>query len=168
MRIAGAFFSAVIALIPLGCTPEARVDPGAERASLTEAVEAYHAAMSALNPQAAASLYADNVIVIPKGKALFEKKKSAEEYLVAAVGNPGFQASFETLVVEVSSAGATGFSVALVTVKIDGPDSPDGPNGPDGDPVFDLTRDVHFWEKDASGAWRIVLDVWNAAPSEAD
>lgn len=161
MRYTCAFFSGVITLFLLGCAPGS-IDLDAERASLAEAVEAYHAAMSALNPQAAGTLYAEYVIVIPKGKALFAGKEAAENYLVAAVGNPGFQASFETLVVEVSATGATGYSVALVTVKIDGPD---GADGSDGEPIFDVTRDVHFWEKDDSGEWRIVLDTWNAAPA---
>ena len=159
MKFLSNVFASVLSLILLGCTTDARIDLDAERASLAEAVEAYHASMSALNPQAAASLYMEDVIVIPKGKIPFTGRQAAEDYLTAAAGNPGFQPSFETLVVEVSGHGSSGYSAALVTVKYD---------GPDGEPIYDVTRDVHFWEKDGEGEWRIALDTWNAAPTEVD
>ena len=158
MKLTQAFLPGIVALLFYGCAPAA-IDIDAARASLAESVEAYNSSMTGLNPQAAAGLYGDDVVVIPKGKAIFEKKQAAEDYLVAAVGNPGFQASFETLVVDVSKTGESGYSVALVTVKTD---------GPDGEPIVGLTRDVHFLEKSDTGEWRIVLDTWNAAPTDAD
>jgi len=154
MRLTYALLSGIIALFPLACAPVA-VDLDAERTSLAEAVEAYNASMSALHPEAAAALYADEVIVIPNEKAVFKTKQAAEDYLAATAGNPGFQVSFETFIVEVASSGDSGYSVARVTVQID---------GPDGEPIQYVTRDVHFWEKNALGEWRIVLDTWNAAP----
>ena len=159
MRLKRTVLVGFASILFIGCTPRTHIDLDAERTLLEEAVEYYHSSMAALTPQAAADLYADNVLMIPKGKQMLESNTAAENYLIAAARNPGFDPSFETLVVHVSDSGAMGFSVARVRVNFD---------GPDGETVTDVTRDVHFWEKDSVGDWKIVLDIWNAAPLSTD
>ena len=37
-------------------------------------------------------------------------------------------------------------------------------SGPDGGPVTEHVRDFYVWRRQADGSWKVVVDIWNAAP----
>ena len=53
----------------------------------------------------------------------------------------------------VSEAGDMGYTYADAEITVD---------GPDGEPVTENLRDFHVWTKNADGAWRVVVDIWNS------
>jgi len=50
-------------------------------------------------------------------------------------------------------SGDLGYTYAELQVDLD---------GPDGEPIAEVLRDFHVWAKDADGAWRVVVDIWNS------
>lgn len=145
---------AVTLLIPAACAPgEPTVDLAAETAALRAAADAYHAAAQALDASGVSVLYADDAVAYPPNEPTVEGRAGFEEYAAAFVSAPGMQMSFGTPEVVVGAGGDLGYTYAEVSASF---------QGPDGETVNETLRDVHLWRKDASGAWKVAVDIWNS------
>lgn len=67
-------------------------------------------------------------------------------------GLPGFALSWKTASVEVSSSGDLGYSFGSYELSFD---------GADGAPVTDIGKYMTVWKKQADGAWKVALDMFN-------
>ena len=139
----------------LGCVAEPPIDLDAERASLTAAAEAYHVAGAVMDTEALLALYAENARLIPPDQDEVRGLENIRAWMMGMLELTNFEATFESPTVEISSAGDYGYSIANATMSFDGPDSVH---------VSNSVRDLHVWEKDPDGLWKVVVDIWNEPP----
>jgi len=145
---------ALALLVPAACAPaEPTLDLAAETAALRAAAEAYHAAGEALDPQAISALYAEDAVAYPPNEPTVDGRVGFEEYAAAFVAAPGIQMRFGTPEVVVGAGGDMGYTYAEVAASF---------NGPDGETINETLRDFHVWRKDATGEWKVAVDIWNS------
>jgi ketosteroid isomerase-like protein len=135
------------------CVPTPTIDVDAETAQLRAAAQGYHGAAQALNADAISALYTVDAVAYPPNEPTVEGQAGFREYAAGFVSVPGIQMRFTLIDAVVSAAGDMGYTYADAEITVD---------GPDGEPVTENLRDFHVWTKNADGAWRIVVDIWNS------
>lgn len=145
--------AAVMVLVSAGCGSQTAPDIEAERAALLDAATAYHDAAIAKDRQAVVGFYADDAMMVPPNAERVLGIDGVRDYRFGFIENPSAETRFETVKVEVSSGGDSGWTLAMVEVTFD---------GPDGQPAGDRIRDFHLWKKQADGTWKVVVDIWNS------
>jgi ketosteroid isomerase-like protein len=148
----------LVAVFLIGCRQAPPPDPDAEFQALNEAVEAYYDGLSALRPDVAA-LYADDALVLRPRRIQISGRTELDEFVAGINRTPGFDVSYDTRFIELSSDATLGYSMAIVRVVRD---------GEDGKILVETSRDLHLWRKNLSGSWKLVLDIWNEYPSLND
>lgn len=142
-----------VAISAVSACAEPQVDVQAETAALRAAALSYDNAAQALDAQAVASLYMENAVAYPPNEPTVRGRSAFEEYAAGFVSTPGIRMSFGELQVVVAVSGDLGYTYEDVAITFD---------GPDGEPVTETLRDFHVWTKDAEGAWRVAVDIWNS------
>jgi ketosteroid isomerase-like protein len=66
---------------------------------------------------------------------------------------PGFAVSWEPQTVEVAASGDVGYTAGTYTFSA---------QDPSGQPMNDHGKYLCTWKRDASGAWKAVIDTWNS------
>ena len=102
------------------------------------------------------SYWTDDAIVMPPDMPPLRGKPAIREYVAAGLAIPGFDITWEAQQAVVSAFGDMGYTVASNRVTVP---------GPDGALVTVTGKAVTVWRKEPDGAWRCVLDIWNADPS---
>jgi uncharacterized protein (TIGR02246 family) len=152
-HIACALGITVLAVSACTGPPEATVDLQAETAALRAAAQAYQDAALALDADALAGHYMEDAVAYPPNGTTVEGRAGFREYAAGFVSAPGIQMSFSAPEIVVAASGDLGYTYAVGEVTLD---------GPDGEPITETLRDFHVWAKDADGAWRVVVDIWNS------
>ncbi len=144
-----------ITMIAAACAgpQETTVDLQAETAALRAAAQAYDDAARALDADALSAFYMEDAAAYPPNEPTVEGRAGFKEYAANFVSAPGIQMSFGQPQVVVAASGDLGYTYAEGEVTLD---------GPDGETVTEVLRDFHVWAKDAEGAWRVVVDIWNS------
>ena len=144
-----------ITIIVAACAgpQEATVDLQAETAALRAATQAYDDALKALDAEAIAALYMDDAVAYPPNEPTVEGRAGFQEYAAAFVSAPGVQINMGVPRVVVAASGDLGYSYAEGEVTLD---------GPDGETITETLRDFHVWVRDAEGAWKVMVDIWNS------
>ena len=132
---------------------EGTVDLQAETAALRAAAQVYDDAASALDADAIAALYMEDAVAYPPNEPTVEGRADFQEYAANFVSAPGIQMNFGPPQVVVAASGDLGYTYAEGEITLD---------GPDGETITEVLRDFHVWAKDAEGAWRVVVDIWNS------
>ena len=146
--------TATIAFVCL-CSCARQPDPVAEQASLRSADSAYTAIVRMLDVPRLVAMYAPDAVMYPPGEATRTGLDAIREFATAFASAPGLTMTAELQTATVSQSGDLGYTVNLVDATF---------NDAEGNPVTERLRDVHFWRKDASDQWKVVLDVWNTMP----
>lgn len=142
----------LLSTLPVAGCMQSAVDMDAERASLRAAADAYHAAAAAADPAAVSALYTSDGMMIPPNAQSLSGLDAIRAFADSFTEAPGFEMSFGDSMVEVGAGGGMGYTLAEVTVTVD---------GPDGEPVVEVLRDFHLWEKQG-GEWKVSVDIWNS------
>jgi uncharacterized protein (TIGR02246 family) len=145
----------VLAAIPAAAGPP---DLEAERAALFRLDKAWAQAAAARDVEKVLSFWADDARVVPPGQPAVIGKEALRQYVSGGFALPGFSIQWETSDFVVSASGDVAYGVGTNTVTV---------NSPEGKPVTEHGRAVTVWRKDSGGAWKCVLDIWNAAPPAA-
>ncbi len=132
---------------------EATVDLQAETAALRAVTQAYDDAIRALDADALSAFYMEDAVAYPPNEPTVEGRAAFQEYAAGFVSAPGVQINIGQARVVVAASGDLGYSYAEGEVTLD---------GPDGETITEALRDFHVWAKDAEGAWRLVVDIWNS------
>ncbi len=146
----------VILLVTLlnGCASPA-VDLMAEGEALMQISRDWSDLVATGDLDAILSGWADDAVMMPPGLPALEGKTAIREYVEAGMQVPGFQISWEPLAVHVAQSGDMAYMIERnVTVA----------NDSLGNPVATYGKVVTVWRKDAEGAWKNVVDMWNEAP----
>jgi ketosteroid isomerase-like protein len=110
------------------------------------------------------ALYAESAVIYPPNTPSITGKDNVHKFALDFAAISGLALNFQPIEVQVSRAGDLGYTVNIVDLKM---------NDPQGNPISERVRDVHFWEKEANGQWRVVIDIWNseqplASPAESE
>lgn len=150
------FLTVISLLLTAGCASEPETDQLAELDVFRTAVEAYHQGAMDVDPEAILALYAGEAQIIKPGREIVSTYEGVKAYVDGFTSTPGFEPSFSTREVHLSSDGTMGWSLADVTVSY---------LGESGERISESIRDFHVWRMGSDGAWRIVVDIWNDAPA---
>ena len=133
------------------CAPAA-VDLDAARASLQEAVEAYHQAASVADGEAVLALYAADGAMMPPNEEDYTGTARIQQQVDGFTSLENFQFRAESPTVVVSAGGEMGYSVTAINLSWTDA----------GETIRERLRDVHIWSRAEDGSWQLVVDVWNS------
>jgi ketosteroid isomerase-like protein len=147
---------AAAALVGLCAASASARDMAAERATLMRLDKEWAAAAAARDLEKTLSYWGDNARVFPPGQPVVIGKDALRKFVTESFAVPGFAIQWETAYFVVNDAGDMAYGVGTNSVSFD---------GPGGTPTVDKGRAVSIWKKGADGAWKCVIDMWNAAPA---
>ena len=130
----------------VACAPAA-VDLDAARASLQEAVEAYHQAASAADGEAVLALYAADGAMMPPNEEDYTGTARVRQQVEGFTSLEDFQFDAETPTVVVSAGGEMGYSVAAINLSWTDA----------GETISERLRDVHIWTRAEDGSWQLMV-----------
>ena len=102
------------------------------------------------------SFWADDAIVFPPGSPAVAGKAAIREFVSKSFQTPGFNISWKTTTVAVSSGGDLAYATGTNRVTF---------NAPDGKQVTVEGKAVTVWRREKDGAWKCVIDIWNDVPA---
>lgn len=145
----------VLALLACAPAPAPPPDTGAALTALKEADAAYAKAGAAKDLEAFLAFYAPDAAGYPPGEPTFTGAEATRSYLTKYFQDTAFAVTFSPVSAEVSADGTMGYTLNMAELRA---------TGPDGKPMSEKVRDFHVWRKQADGAWKLVIDIWNAEP----
>lgn len=134
-----------------GCAPT--VDVAEARAALEQADARYSEAATSKDVDAWVSMYTSDAKMYPPGLATIGGIDAIRDFGTEFTSTPGFTASFRPVEVEVGDGGDLGYTLSQFVITF---------TGPEGQPVTEQGRDFHVWRRQADGAWKVVIDMWNS------
>ncbi len=138
-----------------GCTAEIDID--AARSELLQTDQDWAAAAAAgTDIDLVASYWTDDAVIFAPEAPEIRGKDAIREFLAGTLEIPGFAVSWEPSEVVIAPSGDFGYTT--------GPNRFTMPDA-EGNLVTTLGRYVTVWQKQADGAWKCVLDIWNNEPS---
>ena len=155
---------AVIGALALaGCAAEAPppVEPpdnrAADEAAIHATIKEWSASAQAKDAAQFASFYtADGILMMDKMASL-QGPAAIEEAHAAMMQDPHFDLSFAADHVEVARSGDLAYETGSYTYTM---------SDPEGKPATQTGHYVVVWKKDASGAWKVAVDVPVSDPPE--
>ena len=127
-----------------------------DEAGLRTADSLYVAGVRSLDIPGLIAHYAPDAVVFPPDAAPLTSHDAIRNFLTAFAALPQLKMNDEAQTVSVT--GDLGYTVNLIHATF---------ADAQGKPVNERMRDVHVWRRDASGQWKIVLDVWNSPPADS-
>jgi len=128
----------------------------ADEATILAAVEEWSAAAQAKDADEFVSFYADDAVLMLEDAPDLAGAESIREGVSAMMQDPAFDLSFQAEDVVVARAGDLAYETGSYSLTL----SDAAQN-----PVTDTGRYVVVWEKQADGAWKVVLDVPVSEPA---
>jgi uncharacterized protein (TIGR02246 family) len=99
--------------------------------------------------------WAEDAVMMPPGSPPLEGRTAIRSYVEAASQIPGFQISWEPVSVHVAAGGDMAYMIERNVITV---------NDSSGKAVTTHGKVVTVWRKDATGAWKNVVDMWNESP----
>lgn len=139
-------------IVAAGCAPPP--DTGVEDAlvELAEATEAYHQALDNRDLEAFAGFYAAEARMFPPNHASVMGQAAIRAYAEEQFAIDGLSISSTFAPPRVGAGADLGFTTGITEVSMPGPEGMITDRGPD----------VHVWQKQADGSWKILIDIWNS------
>lgn len=137
-----------------GCAPAAG-DSEAARAALMQTSREWAQAAATDDIERIVSYWADDAIVMAPDQPAIVGKAAIREFVTASQQIPGFSISWEPQSATIADSGDLGYLVERNrTTFTDATGALQTQEG----------KTVTVWRKDASGAWKCVIDIWNNNP----
>jgi ketosteroid isomerase-like protein len=102
------------------------------------------------------AFYSADAVMYPPGDATITGLDGIGKLAAAFWADPAFAGTFTPVNVEVSVDGSMGFTLNTAALTSTGPNKK---------PVTERIRDFHVWRRAPDGAWKLVVDIWNAEPA---
>ena len=99
--------------------------------------------------------WADDAVMMAPGLPPLEGKQAIRAYVEAGMQLPGFTIKWEPLAVHVARSGDLAYMIERNVSTV---------NDSSGRPITTYGKVVTVWRKEATGAWKNVIDMWNEAP----
>ena len=126
-------------------------------ASLMQTSRAWAKAVAGGDVDVILSFWADDAVVLAPDHAVIDGKAALREFVLGMQKIPGFTISWEPERAVISKSGDIGYLIESNRVTM--PDA-------SGKMTTQFGKAVTIWRKDASGAWKCVVDAWNNSPTE--
>jgi len=139
-----------------GCAKPS-VDSQAEANALMQTSRDWARAVAGGDVDAALSYWADDAVVMPPDQPAVAGKAALREFVLGMQKIPGFSITWEPERAIISSAGDIGYLIENNRVTF---------ADANGELQTQFGKAVTIWRKDASGAWKCVVDAWNNNPTE--
>jgi uncharacterized protein (TIGR02246 family) len=118
---------------------------------LREAIDAFYAAIETGDSEAHIEMFSDDALMMPNHWTRREGKEAIAEVIRAGAGSVFRLRDREVIDWGVSGDLAYTANSYFYTYH------------PEGDePQWHKTKNVHIWKRDAAGAWKLHLDIWNS------
>lgn len=150
-----AFVALAALTLTMGCASSTSTNPATEQAALMQVSRDWAQASASGDVERIVSFWADDAVVLPPGQPAVVGKAAIREYVRAGLAMPGFSITWEPERASVSSSGDVGYLVERNRVTM--ADAEGHVRAQEG-------KAVTIWRKDGSGAWKCVVDTWNANP----
>ena len=118
---------------------------------LKEAIDSFYTAIEAGDAETRIGLLADDVILMPNHWTVMQGKE-----VVAESFRRGAAAVFklkDRSVVRMEVSGDLAYTVNSYFYTYHAPDEPE---------QWHKTKNVHIWRRNASGDWKLAVDIWNS------
>lgn len=139
------------------CAGAARPDLKAEEQSLMQTSREWAKAAASGDLERILAYWADDAVVLAPDQPAFVGKAAIRNFLQQTVSIPQFSITWEPEQAAISASGDLGYLVEHNRVTF--ADST-------GALKTQYGKAVTVWRKDASGAWKCVVDTWNNNPTE--
>jgi len=138
-----------------GEAPAPEVDLAAERASLTQADQAWFEEYAASDnrPDTFVDRVMDDANLLPPDAPMARGKEAIRGVIAMLEAMPGFSIAWSASAAEVGSAGDMGYTIGTYEIRMD---------DPEGTPVRIDGKYLTVWRKQSDGAWMVTADVFNA------
>ncbi len=148
----GLLVAALAACAP--AAPAAPADMSAEAAAaIREADVAFAAVATAKDVDGAMAMHTDDAMVFPPGQPMVSGTSAIRELWSSMVATPGFAISWQVSGTAAAASGDVGYSWGTAQLTM---------SGPDGTPQTSEEKYVTIWRKDAAGAWKVAVDMFNS------
>ena len=111
------------------------------------------AAQSKLDPDKAAAFWSDDATIYAPNAPAIIGKQAIRSYVAGAFASPDFSISWTTDKIVVARSGDMAYSTGSDKLTY---------RTPDKRLVTEKTQGVVVWKKQSDGAWKAVIDIWNA------
>jgi uncharacterized protein (TIGR02246 family) len=143
--------------MPLAACHSSHSSLDGDRTAVLTAEREWAAAARDKNLDRSVSYMADDATMFPPAGAPVVGKAAIREYMAAGFATPGFSVTWEPQDVVVAHGGDLAYTHARSVYTF---------AGSDGTIQTVNAKGVAIWRKDANGAWRCVVDIWNEAPAD--
>lgn len=131
------------------------VDLEAEGRALMQISRDWSSRVATGNVDSIMAGWADDAVMMAPGLPALEGKAAIRSYVEAGMQVPGFSIKWEPLSVYVARSGDLAYMIERNESTV---------NDSAGRPVTTYGKVVTVWRKDATGAWKNVVDAWNEVP----
>ena len=138
------------------CAPQP-LDLEAQRSALMKTSRDWAQAAGSGDLDRIVAYWADDAIVLPPDQPAVVGKAAIRDYVAKSMEIPGFSVTWEPEQASVAANGEMGYLIERNRFTF--PDS-------SGATQTQFGKGVTVWRKDATGAWKCVIDTWNANPTE--
>ncbi|MDE2349451.1 MAG: DUF4440 domain-containing protein [Gammaproteobacteria bacterium] len=133
----------------------AAVDVAAAAAQVRKADADWNAAAHDAGVDAWMAFYADDAIVLLPQDRLVSGRQSVRAAVTRLLARPGVSFEWRPLMLKIAPSGDLAYVLDAYELRFD---------GATGTPTAIRGRLVEIWRKQADGAWKCVVDTWNAEP----
>ncbi len=132
-------------------------DAGHEREALERTSREWAKVAATDDVERIVSYWTDDGLVLAPDQPPMMGKAALREYVRATQSIPGFSITWEPVAATVSADGTMGYLLEHNRATF---------TDPSGERQEQRGKAVTIWRKDAAGAWKCVVDIWNGDPGE--
>lgn len=156
MRYFRMLSAAILAIVLAACAPRP-LNLEAERAALMQTSRDWAQAAANGDLDRVVGYWADDAMVLPPDQPAVVGKAAIREYVAKSMEIPGFSVTWEPEQAIVAANGEMGYLIERNRFTF--ADST-------GTVRTQFGKVITVWRKDATGAWKCVIDTWNNNPTE--
>ena len=127
-------------------------------AAIKQADSSWDRASEAKSADGWLNFYAADAIVMPPGGNVSKDKASNEAMVKNMFAMPGFSLRFQSTKADASKSGDLGYSAGVYQMSA---------KDAKGNDFHETGKYNEVWKKQTDGAWKCVIDIWNADPQPA-
>lgn len=129
-----------------------------DEAAIRETDKLWLEAVTKRDSERAVAFWSDDSLVMPPEAPVIAGKAAIRGFVAGAFSDPNFSIRWVTDEVHVSASGDLAYATGTNQVTA---------TGPDGKIIAQRGKGITVWKKQADGAWKCVVDIWNSLPPES-
>jgi len=144
---------AIVGLAGACAQPEPPDTRAQDEAAIRQIEKSWSSSINTRNIDAFMANYAPDAIGMAPNQPMASTPETLRKGISEMLALPGLDMTFQTGGVTVAKSGDVAYSYGTYSL---------GVTGPDGKPMTDKGKYVTTWKKQADGAWKATLDIFNS------